>query len=89
MNAIQLSLYYGIGRYVSFNTGAKAWGTGALELISNGLQKELPGLRGFSSANMKKMRIFYEQWHDFMESSPVANFSPIEDFMGISFSHHM
>ncbi|GHT32792.1 hypothetical protein AGMMS49574_17130 [Bacteroidia bacterium] len=62
VNKEQLSLYYGIGRYVSQNSRDGFWGTGAIEQISTNLQKELPGLRGFSAANMKKMRIFYEGW---------------------------
>lgn len=60
--AIQLSLYYGIGRYVSINLLQAHWGTKALDAISERLQRELPGLRGFSSGNLKKMRIFYEEW---------------------------
>ncbi|MDR2058174.1 MAG: DUF1016 N-terminal domain-containing protein, partial [Dysgonamonadaceae bacterium] len=63
VNKNQLSLYYGIGRYVSLNSRNGFWGTGAIEQISNMLQKELPGLRGFSVANIKKMRNFYEEWH--------------------------
>ena len=55
-NAIQLSLYYGIGRYVSINLQQAHWGAKALETISERLQRELPGLRGFSSGNLKKMR---------------------------------
>ena len=61
-NAEQLKLYFRIGGYVSANTRHGKWGTGAIEVISRALQAELPGLRGFSSANMKKMRIFYEEW---------------------------
>ena len=48
-NAIQLSLYYGIGRYVSINLQQAHWGAKALDTISDRLQRELPGLRGFSS----------------------------------------
>ena len=61
-NAIQLSLYYGIGRYVSINLQQAHWGAKALDTISERLQRELPGSRGFSSGNLKKMRIFYEEW---------------------------
>lgn len=53
-NAIQLSLYYGIGRYVSINLQQAHWGAKALDTISDRLQRELPGLRGFSSGNLKK-----------------------------------
>ena len=32
--------------------------------LSNRLQVELPGLRGFSPTSMKKMRLFFEAWAD-------------------------
>ena len=72
-NAELLSLYYGIGQYVSEHTRKNAWGTNAIETISRQLQKELPGLRGFSSAAIKKMRIFYEQWTDIVNRSLPVN----------------
>ena len=62
VNAEQLSLYYGIGKYISEHSREGYWGTGAIEQISEKLQKELPGLRGFSATSIKKMRQFYEQW---------------------------
>ena len=62
VNAVQLSLYFSIGKYVSEHTRKGYWGTGALEYISEQLQQELPGLRGFSATNIKMMRIFYEEW---------------------------
>ena len=62
VNREQLSLYFGIGRYISEHSRKGFWGTGAIERISEQLQKELPGLRGFSSANLKFMRQFYEAW---------------------------
>ena len=72
-NKEQLSLYYGIGRYVSQNSRDGFWGKGAIEAISQLLQKELPGLRGFSATNIKYMRSFYEEW------SPVVNRQPMAD----------
>lgn len=57
-----LSLYFGIGKYVSEKTRENAWGTGAIDAISEQLRKELPGLRGFSASAIKRMRSFYEQW---------------------------
>ena len=45
-NVIQLSLYYGIGRYVSINLQQVYWGAKVLDTISDRLQRELPGLRG-------------------------------------------
>jgi len=64
VNAVQLSLYYGVGHYVSQNTRKGVWGTGAIKAISEQLHKELPGLRGFSERNIKNMRAFYEAWQE-------------------------
>lgn len=111
----QLSLYFGIGCYVSANSRQGVWGTGAIERISEQLRKELPGLRGFSAESIKKMRSFYEFWQPYINRSPLATdlrqpnsksdididsftlqqWSPIaneinrEEFLSISFSHHM
>ncbi len=73
VNRQMLALYYGIGKYVSDNTRTGAWGTGAIETISEQLRRELPGLRGFSPASIKKMRIFYEQWSKLINRSPMVN----------------
>ena len=67
VNAEQLTLNYNIGRYVSQNTRSGKWGTGAIESISKQLRQELPGLRGYSSTNIKYMRIFYEAWSEIIE----------------------
>ena len=66
-----LSLYYGIGKYVSEHTRSNVWGTGAIETISRQLQLELPGLRGFSTSSIKRMRTFYEEWNEFI-NRPLA-----------------
>ena len=58
----QLSLYFGIGGYVSANSREGTWGTGAIDRISEQLRRELPGLRGFSATSIKKMRTRYEFW---------------------------
>lgn len=62
VNQEQLSLYYGLGRYISANTRSKNWGKGFIEGISEQLRKELPGLRGFSATSLRNMRTFYEEW---------------------------
>ena len=43
VNREQLALYYSIGKFVSENSREGTWGTGAIETISQTLQKELPG----------------------------------------------
>ena len=73
VNKEQLSLYYGIGRYVSENSRTGFWGKGAIEQISSLLQKELPGLRGFSATSIRNMLIFYEEWDKFLNHPPLAD----------------
>jgi hypothetical protein len=46
-NGEMLSLYFGIGKFISENSRGNFWGTNAIEVISQHLQQELPGLRGF------------------------------------------
>ncbi|MBQ9386365.1 MAG: DUF1016 family protein [Bacteroidaceae bacterium] len=72
INQEQLALYYGIGRYISYNTRKGAWGKDAIATISKQLSIEMPGLKGFSPSNLKNMRLFYEQWRCFDTNSPVA-----------------
>lgn len=62
VNEKQLMLYYGIGKYISLNSRKGFWGKGAIDTISAQLDKELPGLRGFSARNLRNMRTFYEEW---------------------------
>ena len=115
ISGTQLSLYFGVGLYVSANSRKGTWGTGAIKTISEQLRRELPGLRGFSEESIKKMRTFAEYWHHYLNRSPLATdlegcvsqavitydyfslqkWSPLateinrDEFLGISFSHHM
>lgn len=84
-NREQLSLYYGIGRYVSENSRKGFWGKGAIESICQHLQKELPGLRGFSAANIKFMRQFYETWcNDLKLLTTVSEFKDDKSLTSVS-----
>ena len=115
ISGTQLSLYFGVGLYVSANSRKGTWGTAAIDEISEQLRKELPGLRGFSAKNIRNMRQFAEFWQPYLIHSPMASkmdiddlqneieydrfsltkWSPLaseinrEEFLGISFSHHM
>ena len=71
VNRIQLAVYFAIGKYISVNTRTQAWGTHALEFISDQLRRELPGLRGFSATQMKEMRLFFEGWQ-MLDSNPTV-----------------
>jgi len=53
VNHEQLSLYFGIVRHIWELSREEYWGTGAIEGISEQLQKELPGLREFGVASIR------------------------------------
>lgn len=73
VNRELLSLYFGIGKFISENSRTRFWGTNAIETISVKLQQELPGLRGFSPVNIKRMRQFYEEWEKYFQTSGNQN----------------
>lgn len=74
VNKELIGLYFQIGKKISVNTKKMAWGSKVLEQISSELQKELPGLKGFSAPNLKKMRGFSDFWSDYgLISSTVSN----------------
>lgn len=67
-NAEMLTLYYSIGGYVSGNSREGTWGTRAIDEISSHLREELPGLRGFSSGNIKLMLQVFEAWQPYFSA---------------------
>lgn len=71
VNKEMLSLYYAVGGYISASSRNCKWGTSAIKVISQQLQVELPGLRGFSEVNIKRMRTFYEDWRGVFENRPL------------------
>jgi predicted nuclease of restriction endonuclease-like (RecB) superfamily len=71
VNGELLSLYYAVGKFVSKNSRADFWGKGAVSQLSDALQRELPGLRGFSASSIKRMREFYEEWHTVLANRPL------------------
>ena len=91
VNREVLALYYAIGGYISEQSRAASWGANAIGTISELLQQELPGLRGFSETNIKRMRLFYEAWQPLFDNRPVADElsrEMMESFLSVGFSHH-
>lgn len=66
VNRQQLLLYFKTGKMISDKIKVQKWGSKVLGQISADLQKELPGLKGFSSGNLKKERIFSEAYSPYL-----------------------
>lgn len=101
-NKEQLLLYFRIGKIRSEKIAAEKWGAKILEQIAEDLQKQLPGLRGFSYRNLKNTRQFYAEYQSLtfiqsltaelrkLRNSPAAESIELPDyFLNISFTHHI
>jgi predicted nuclease of restriction endonuclease-like (RecB) superfamily len=62
VNREQLLLYFIIGKRLSEKVASEKWGTKVIEQIAVDLQKELPGLKGFSYRNLRNMRQFADEY---------------------------
>ena len=82
-NAEGLKLYFFVGGYISKKTRNAKWGSGAIDALSNQLQVELPGLRGFSAMSIRYMRLFFEAWSPCAEIQHLASV----EFGGVAFQH--
>lgn len=72
VNSDVLALYYFVGGYISSESRKQHWGSGATKTISEQLQKELPGLKGFGDRNLRNMRQFYDEWNKVVFWQPLA-----------------
>src|SRR5687767_8915639 len=63
-NREQLLLYYKLGKLLSNAVTEQKWGSKVLNQIAIDLQKQLPGIRGFSLKNLQKMRQFFEAYEE-------------------------
>lgn len=104
-NREQLLLYYETGKMLSQKVAKEKWGAKVLERISADLQKQLPGIKGFSVRNLKNMRQLFESYENSvigqtlsaqlkhsanLRSEIIETLSPqVEHFFRLSFSHHL
>lgn len=79
-NRQQLSPYFRTGKMLSEKINSKKWGSKAAEQIAEDLQKQLPGLKGFSRRNLLYMRQFHLAYQDLLfVQSPTAQMQTDEN----------
>ncbi|MCL1815091.1 MAG: DUF1016 N-terminal domain-containing protein [Treponema sp.] len=71
VNTQLIRLYWDIGRDISEKQG-ESWGKSVVEFLSRELQKEFPGISGFSERNLWLMTQFYNEYHDIEFLQPLA-----------------
>jgi len=97
-NREQLLLYLRTGQMLAEKIAAEKWGNSVIDRIAEDLQKQLPGLRGFSARNLRSMRRFYDEYQSIiiwqrvtakMEIAQLTVDAIREGFWCVSFSHHL
>jgi predicted nuclease of restriction endonuclease-like (RecB) superfamily len=72
VNKELIALYWDIGRLIITRQEGETWGKSVVELLAKDLQAEFPGISGFSSRNIWRMRDFYLTYHADEKLSPLV-----------------
>ena len=81
VNTILIELYWRVGEIISNKIEAAEWGDGTVDQLAVYIAKHEPGIRGFSRANLFRMRRFYETYQADSIVSPLVRLLP--------WSHHL
>lgn len=63
-NSELIILYWQIGRDILERQGKQGWGSKVVDRLADDLRREFPEMKGFSSRNLKYMRLFAKTWVD-------------------------
>ena len=72
VNKALLALYWNIGRLIAQRQRSEGWGKSIVERLAEDLQREFPGIRGFSVQNLWYMRQFYVEYSDSEKLQPLV-----------------
>ncbi len=62
VNKEMIALYWEIGRRITEQQTTLGWGKSVVENLFKDIQKEFPGIKGFSARNMWDMARFYSEY---------------------------
>ncbi len=62
VNTTLIELYWSIGEYISRKIESAAWGQGVVDQLAAHIARTHPGMRGYTRANLFRMRQFYETY---------------------------
>jgi len=72
VNKELIQLYWDIGKKIVEKQNELGWGKSVVETLSSDLQKEFPGIRGFSAANLWRIRNFYAEYSNNLKLAPMV-----------------
>jgi predicted nuclease of restriction endonuclease-like (RecB) superfamily len=64
VNSTLIDLYWQVGETISGKIEAAEWGDGVVPQLAAYIARTQPGIRGFTRANLFRMRQFYETYKD-------------------------
>jgi predicted nuclease of restriction endonuclease-like (RecB) superfamily len=70
VNKELLVLYWFIGKTVVEREQKDGWGAQVIERLAQDLQREFPGVKGFSRSNVFSMRAFYSAYWSIVQEAP-------------------
>ena len=72
INSETINLYWEIGEEIYRQQQENGWGKSIVQVLSKELQKEFPGAKGYSSANLWRMRNFYLTYCESEKLAPLV-----------------
>lgn len=72
INSETIKLYWDIGEKIYKKQKENGWGKSIVQMLSTELQKEFPGAKGYSAANLWRMRNFYLMYQDSEKLAPLV-----------------
>jgi predicted nuclease of restriction endonuclease-like (RecB) superfamily len=72
VNTEMINLYWNIGQHIHNRIETAEWGKSVVKELADFLQRSEPGLKGFSDANLWRMRQFYEIYKDTPKLAPLV-----------------
>ena len=72
VNKELVTLYWDIGRMIEERQRGGTWGKSIVTNLAGDLQKEFPGIQGFSTQNLWYMRQFYLAYHGHAKLQPLV-----------------
>jgi predicted nuclease of restriction endonuclease-like (RecB) superfamily len=76
VNTTLIDLYWQVGEYISRKIEAAEWGDGVVPRLATYIARTQPGMRGFTTSNLFRMKKFYETYRNEAISAPLAHQLP-------------
>ena len=72
VNTELVGLYWDLGRLIVEKQAGQTWGKAIVQKLATDLQKEFPGVSGFSASNLWRMRAFFELYRGLEKLAPLV-----------------